>query len=326
MSEYHPTAFLPNLFLPHTSIKAWWQGELFIDFCSSQTQEKLPAALAWSLSRGWSKRCLQVCQPRPRTKSITTEAGKGRHYYIPPQPSEVPGTSRDTLLPKQGVDSPTGEASPKTADPICWLSPSSSWLVGNAWCCGTRGITGGNTPGSPVKSCARWWGDAASALLTLHSAEGKMARGISSSPPARPWGYEGPILLSGDCWPMEKPEPRELSIQHSALWLYFPMHHTINLTIQSDTKQEWLSSFFSFPFFFFLFFFLDFTIHTEICSSGMRQTSTTSQEIPCKPFDDFHLLFTHCKSLPLTNCTKGILTFKATNLLITMAALYMPQD
>lgn len=72
------------------------------------------------------------------------------------------------------------------------------------------------------------------------------------------------------------------------------------------------------------FFFLDFTIHPEICSSGMRQTSTTSQEIPCKPFDDFHLLFTYCKSLPLTNCTKGIRTFKATNLLITTAALYMP--
>lgn len=58
----------------------------------------------------------------------------------------------------------------------------------------------------------------------------------------------------------------------------------------------------------------------------MRQTSITSQEIPCRPFDDFHLLFTHRKSLPLRNCTEGIRTFKATNLLTTMAALYMLQD
>lgn len=49
---------------------------------------------------------------------MTTGAGNGRHCCTPPQLSEVPGTSRDTLLSKQGVDSAIGEASPKMADPI----------------------------------------------------------------------------------------------------------------------------------------------------------------------------------------------------------------
>jgi len=60
-------------------------------------------------------------------------------------------------------------------------------------------------------------------------------------------------LTAGHCQHMRKPETGELSPDCSALWLQFPIHHTIDSISRATQNMEPLSSLPPPPFFFILF-------------------------------------------------------------------------
>lgn len=185
----------------------------------------------------------------PRTKSMTTEADKGRHHWAPTQLSEIPGTSTGTpsCLSRRGHSHERGIT--QNCRPhwgCCPIAPSLLEMLGAVvpdalqveilLGAQARAVPDGEeVQHQPCSPCTVQKGRWPGASLPLQLSDLGAMKGLFCC-----WGIASP-------W---KSQSRELRIQHSALWLYFPVHHTINLIIHSDTKQEWLPSFFNFPFFF----------------------------------------------------------------------------